>query len=190
MIPAPGEYKVKKPKATLKAPHKLIQSANPFKMMSSGDSSKSKRISASKLKRRAKMMYALPVNPTAYVAPIGYDPTVREDPETGGLLLDPIDEVFHILVRAREYLKHSSYYKVAQWVTKEFYRIDYDWKKPIIYPDSDSVCAKAYVPDETKVMGTNTLFYVYRDRPPLDECLLSLDERQRIFDIEIKSLLS
>lgn len=122
--------------------------------------------------RVARIMYGLPVPlDRSGNAPLGYDSVKEVD---GVVLAWPNDEAFKLLVQAKYLMEQSSTRKVAIWLDKELHKIGYDFSLLCKY-------------NKNKRISHTTINGLLKYRPPLDECLLDLDERERIFRVEAKS---
>ncbi len=116
------------------------------------------------LLRNARMMYALPIKPSGGIPPSGYDRELVD--ESGQTWLLPNEEYFKILIQAKYLLRGASARSVAEWLNKEL--------------NSRGIPSK---------MPHFTLKKIMKERRPLDECLLPLDDRNRLFQAEIGSYL-
>lgn len=171
-----GEW-FKTPRPKDKQAHEVIAS-DPFKVMIA---KKSRKTSVNTILRQARFMYALPQEKKSDTVPVGYseDTVVGED---GLEYFQPRDDIFLLLVKGREYLKYASYQKVADWLDREFKKLEYNPNKNKKKPVTDK--------GDTLFIIPSTLQFLYTNRPPLNECLLTLDERKRVFAVEVESLLS
>lgn len=120
--------------------------------------------------RQIRIVYGLPI-PTGDKhsprhLPVGYD-EVRE--VEGTKFYWPNDKAFETLVLAKYFIKESSAKDVAEWVKGEFMKMGYKHKPHITN------------------MTKHNLLYIINERGPHDECLLTLDERGRIFEFEVES---
>lgn len=114
-------------------------------------------------------MYALPVaqeQPNA--CPLGYD-SVREI--DGVIYCWPNDEAFKVLVQAKYLMAQSATRKVSLWLGRELIKMKYNFS-----------LTKNY--NEKAGLSHTVLATIMKQRRPFDECLLPLDERERIFRIE------
>lgn len=120
----------------------------------------------------ARRMYALPVQvQNSTWCPLGYDRLIELDGDTYAF---PNDEAFKGLVRAKHYLPDSSYRKIADWLTWYLNDIEYNFEYTHRYNPAKGVSAQ-------------TLMRTMKYHRPLDECLLPIDERNRLFRIEVES---
>jgi len=114
-------------------------------------------------------MYALPVvQEQPNCCPLGYDSTREID---GIIYCWPNEEAFKLLVQSKYLMSQSSVRKISLWIGRELQKIKYDFS-----------LTKNY--NEKAGLSHTVLAYIMKHRRPFDECLLPLDERERIFRVE------
>lgn len=124
--------------------------------------------------RTARMMYGLPILLKTDDLPFGYD-TVKTDAD--GTWAMPNDDAFKLLVKAKHFKQYSAARKVTSWLNVELQKITYD-----------TSTIRNYNPKTG--LHHSGIAVLLKTRPPVDECLLPLYERERIFRIEIQSILA
>ncbi len=98
--------------------------------------------------RQKRLQLALPVPKIRRCIPWGYILDPEDDTKTSCI---PVEKAFLCLIRAKEFLKESSYLDVSNWL------------KSCGYPISHQ-----------------GLFRLMNERPPFDEVLLPLEERMKL----------
>ena len=137
--------------------------------------------------RKARMMYALPLfmSPNGKM-PFGYDRVIEvEHPQLKVMkpLLIPHDKTFELLVMCKYMKQYCGWKQVTAWLNREMALnvTDYDW---------DAFYKFHRKKERTEVgIRFTALEHLMNERPPLDICVLPLDERERIFRAEIKSII-
>lgn len=113
--------------------------------------SKIKFTSLAQIDRVRNMMLGLPIpvaaRNKAMRPPLGYKYS-KHNP----LMLEPVEEHFRYILRAKLYLKQSSYAEVAAWLSEK-------------------------IRDKVTPMA---LFLIIRDRCPLDEIMLPIEKRMEL----------
>lgn len=121
--------------------------------------------------RTAARMYGMPIPRDKTHLPLGYDKIVVIDDVQWCW---PNDEAFKLLVRAKYLIPSATLARVTAWLDKALTDIGYDFRG-----------VKGYNPE--RGLSPSSICRLMQNYAPTDRCVLSLDERQRLFRLEIES---